>query len=81
MIIDDEIGEAELDLVRRRKEEVVRLRNQRRFETRMERRRERACFWWWPFGHVWVTDSTSLDKRCAACAKIRFHVSSSPYGP
>ena len=36
---------------------------------REQRRRERKCFWTWPFGHVEEVHWDSFSSSCAVCGK------------
>lgn len=51
-------------------EEAARLRRVEQEEYAARYERERACFWEWPFGHVWLVDHEAEALVCQACGKI-----------
>ncbi len=38
-----------------------------RVEDAAARAKRRACFWTWPFGHIWEGKAGSYHRTCACC--------------
>ena len=56
-------GDEIMDL-REKKREWVKVRDERNRVRRAEESLQRACFWTWPFGHVW-----GAFQLCEVCGK------------
>ena len=50
--------------LREKKREWVKVRDERNRVRRAEESLQRACFWTWPFGHVW-----GAFQLCEVCGK------------
>lgn len=63
---------AEVDVVRKRR--VARQREEEHRQRRLQRTRQRLCFWTRPFGHKYedVTPITSCYGTCVGCGKAKW---------
>jgi hypothetical protein len=61
-----DISQLKREARRQRRDELSPARAERRERIR----RERRCFWTWPFGHVYTRrDNPGEPSRCAVCGK------------